>query len=87
MSLQTQIAEGIRNSLSEDQRVAAVLALAAELGVDSKVVPVERAETMARDIAASFSKEIGHGDRVQTPQGAAVAVVLTPEELLRRLSA
>lgn len=87
MSLQTQIAEGIRNSLSEDQRVSAVLALAEELGVSNKVVPVERAETMARDIASSFSKEIAHGDTVQTPQGTAVAVVLTPAEVLARLSA
>ncbi len=87
MSLQTQIAESIRNSLSEDSRVEAVLALARELGVDSKVVPIERAETIARDIADSFSKEIKHGDTVQTPQGAAVAVVLTPAEVLSRLSA
>lgn len=87
MSLQTQIAEGIRNSLSEDQRVEAVLALASELGVDSKVVPIERAETLARDIASSFSQEIKHGDKVQTPQGEAVAVILTPAEVLSRLSA
>ena len=87
MSLQAQIAEGIRNTLSEDQRVNAVLALASELGVEGQVVTRAHAETLARDIASSFSKDVSHGDHVQTPLGAAIAVVLTPEELLRRLSA
>lgn len=80
--------DAVARNISEDGRVNLVLQLAEELGVASKVVPVERAETIARGIAEDLNrtKEVRHGDRVITDKGEAIAVVLTPEEVLRRLS-
>lgn len=86
--LKDVIVGAVKASLSQEERVTAVLELAQTLNVGDKVVPIERAETMAQNIAKDLSQRtLKQGDRVQTSQGEAVAVVLTPEELLRRLSA
>ena len=86
--LQESFKDLIKDCYSEDQRAEMVLELAGVLGVADKVVSVTSAETIAQDIAKDLTRTVTvkHGDLVMTERGQATAVVLTPEEVVRRLN-
>ena len=76
--LQSFMLNQIRGRLAKHERESLIIQLAEAL--HTPVIVGDRAKTL------KDNEYVKQGDTVMTDQGAAVAVVLTPEELLRRLS-
>lgn len=66
--LKTEMLGALTRNLDQDDRVQLVLTLAKELRVEDKVVLAENAV-------------IANGDTVATSQGAARAIVITPDDV------